>query len=159
MFKGRKLIQRHNGRSKWQRQRRQKTRYDPPPPVSSVLMKAEDTATPQGDCGLMFQRFTKNKPNSKPNSKPNMFEYQAAFSKDVWLQVLQVLQQNRASQAVWWCVCVCVCVFCDKRSLSSFVLLHDTSIQLHTHAASHGIFEKSIMLFEFSDTGSKRFQP
>lgn len=56
------------------------------------------------------------------------------------------------------CDGVCVYVFCDKRSISSFVLLHDTSIQLHTHAASHGIFEKSIMLFEFSDTGSKRFQ-
>ena len=35
-----------------------------------------------------------------------MFEYQAAFSKDVWLPVLQVLQQNGASQAVWWCVCM-----------------------------------------------------
>lgn len=36
-----------------------------PPPVSSVLMKAEDTATPQGDCGLMFHRFTKNKFETK----------------------------------------------------------------------------------------------
>ena len=47
---------------------------------------------------------------------------------------------------------MCVCVICGKRSLSSFGLLHDTRIQLHTHAASHGIFEESIMLCEFSDT-------